>query len=313
MKLAAAVLVALVGLAPTTHVRAAQSDPPPDPLVELASLAPLGRAAADQRRCTGDGAHCIGLAAYVGDVCRTIEATAVEAEIDPHFFARLLWRESLFDASAVSPAGAEGIAQFMPGTAKLRGLADAFNPAEALRASALYLADLTRDYGNIGLAAVAYNGGEARAARFVAEGGRLPLETRAYVHAITGVSAETWREKPPEALDLKLPGADFQSACLAQAANRSLKEFAAGAPVLPWGVVVASGRDRTVAERQAERVLNRHDAILGSAEMSYTRSRRAGMPRAMHFAQVGQQSRGEAEALCGRLRAAGADCMVLKN
>ena len=62
----------------------------------------------------------------------------------------------------------------MPGTAELRGLEDPFNPAEALTASARYLADLARDFGNIGLAAVAYNGGEARAAVFVAAKGAPP-------------------------------------------------------------------------------------------------------------------------------------------
>ena len=125
-------------------------------------------------RCTRDGTACIARSTYIPDVCRTIEAAATAHGIDRGFFARLLWKESLFDAAAVSPAGAEGIAQFMPGTAKLRGLDDAFNPAEALYASAAYLADLGRAYGNLGLAAVAYNGGEARADRFVARRRRPP-------------------------------------------------------------------------------------------------------------------------------------------
>ena len=154
--------------------------------------------------CTPDRAHCVAESTYIPDVCRLIEAAARESGLDRDFFARLLWKESLFDAAAVSPAGAQGIAQFMPETAKLRGLGDAFNPAEALVASARYLSELSRDLGNIGLAAVAYNGGEARAARFIAAEAGLPLETRAYVRAITGHSAETWRDAPPASVDLAL-------------------------------------------------------------------------------------------------------------
>jgi hypothetical protein len=291
-------------------------DPTHDALV-LASVAPLPRAPARKapdRRCTGDGAQCIALASYVPDVCRTIEAVAQANGVDVNFFARLIWKESLFDASAVSPAGAQGIAQFMPGTAKLRGLRDAFNPAAALAASAEYLAELSRNYGNLGLAAAAYNGGEARIERYIAAGGGLPAETRAYVHAITGHSVEVWRDAPPVALDLALDkGAPFQTACVTLAANRGLREFRSAPPVLPWGVILASNRDRAGAERQVSRLKNRHAGVLGGESVNYTRGRRAGMPRALHFAQIGRSSRADAEALCGRLRSDGADCMVLRN
>ncbi len=282
----------------------------------MAAPAPMPRAAAapSDRRCTPDGSHCIGTATYIADVCRVIEATATENGLEPGFFARLLWRESLFDAAAVSPAGAEGIAQFMPGTAKLRGLGDAFNPAEALAASAHYLADLSRTYGNIGLAAAAYNGGEARVDRFMAEKTRLPDETRAYVEAITGHSAEAWRDRPPATVDLALAkDTPFQAACVARAEGRNLRAFPSGPPVQPWGVVVASNRDRDGAERQVGRLQNRYAALLRAEPVSYTRGRRPGMPAKLTFAQVGRQTRADAEALCSRLQAAGADCMVLKN
>jgi soluble lytic murein transglycosylase-like protein len=196
----------------------AGADPAPAPAVArtaapaaLGHLAPRPRAAAAVgRRCTTDRTVCIRRADYVADVCRAIEALARDNAIDEGFFARLLWRESLFDAAAVSPAGAEGIAQFMPGTARARGLADAFNPAEALAASARYLAELSRDYGNIGLAAAAYNGGEARVDRFLAAKDALPAETRAYVVAITGFPVEDWRDAPPDAVPLSLGEGSFQ-------------------------------------------------------------------------------------------------------
>ena len=57
----------------------------------------------------------------VARICRLIEVNAETHDLPKDFFARLIWKESRFDPDAVSPAGAEGIAQFMPGTAKMRG------------------------------------------------------------------------------------------------------------------------------------------------------------------------------------------------
>ena len=70
-------------------------------------------------------------------------------------FVRLIWRESRFNPSAVSPKGAQGIAQFMPGTAGERGLLDPLNPVQALPKSAEFLAELRSQFGNLGLAAAA--------------------------------------------------------------------------------------------------------------------------------------------------------------
>ena len=290
--------------------------PTPAPLAPDSAPRPPARdaAGAQELRCTADRRSCIALRSYIPDVCRVIATAAAENGVDSGFFARLLWRESLFDASAVSPAGALGIAQFIPETASRRGLADPFNPAEALHASARYLADLTRSYGNIGLAAVAYNGGEARAERFIARVGGLAAETRAYVQAITGHTAEIWRDAPPASVDLALAGeGGFETTCVALASARSLREFKTTPALLPWGVIVASNREQDGARRQAERLQNRFAAVLEGEPVSYSRGRRAGMPRSMHFAQIGRNSRAEADALCTRLRAAGGDCMVISN
>ncbi len=308
-----ALLAALAGAVPPAY-----ADPPASRAARAPAdgPAPIARAAARDadRRCTADGAACIAAASYIPDVCRTIEAAARANALDPNFFVRLVWKESLFDAGAVSPAGAQGIAQFMPGTAKLRGLLDPFNPAEALHASARYLADLRRAYGNIGLAAAAYNGGEARAERFIAGQGGLPLETRAYVAAITGHTAQTWRDAPPAPPDLALaPGEPFQAACIAHAATRKLREFPTEDPLLAWGVIVASNASRDGAERQVARLKNRHAGVLGGERIAYARARLPGMPRRLHTAQVGRDSRAEADALCARLKGAGGACIVLKN
>ena len=57
-------------------------------------------------------------------ICRLIEGAAKQHELPVAFFTRLIWRESSFRPHVTSPAGAQGIAQFMPGTANERGLAD---------------------------------------------------------------------------------------------------------------------------------------------------------------------------------------------
>lgn len=257
-------------------------------------------------------AGAVVAAADSSHVCQTIEAAARESALDAGFFARLLWKESLFQTTAVSPAGAQGIAQFMPGTAKLRGLEDAFDPDAAVRVSAAYLAELARTYGNLGLAAAAYNGGEARIERFLDSGGDLPAETRAYVQAITGYSAETWRDSPPAGVDLSLDGESFQPACIALAATRG-KRTARARPVLPWGVVIASNRDLAGAERQVSRLKNRFGGVIRDEPVAYTSGWRPGMSRILHYAQLGRKTRDEAQALCDRLVHAGGDCLVLRN
>jgi soluble lytic murein transglycosylase-like protein len=146
--------------------------------------------------------------------------------LDPGFFARLLWQESRFDPNALSHANAQGIAQFIPSTARLRGLRDPYNPAEAMEYSAEYLGELSRRYGNHGLAAVAYNGGERRADGLVAKTGGLAKETIDYVKIITGLPAETWRDAAPRKHDFRLQkDKPFAQACHELARKRKLSRY----------------------------------------------------------------------------------------
>ncbi len=133
------------------------------------------------------------------EICRTIDTAAAENDLPVDFFTRLIWQESRFNPRAVSRAGARGIAQFMPRTALWRGLNDPFDAVEALRGSADYLRELRNQFGNLGLAAAAYNGGSGRVRNWLDKRGGLPSETRAYVRIITGYSAEDWASPtPPE-------------------------------------------------------------------------------------------------------------------
>ena len=128
----------------------------------------------------------------VGRICDLIETHAGHHGLPKEFFARLIWKESRFDPNAVSPVGAEGIAQFMPGTARMRGLANPFDIEQAIPASAHYLGELKKGFGNLGLAAAAYNAGENRVSRWLASGGFLPLETEDYVLTIMGEPADNF-------------------------------------------------------------------------------------------------------------------------
>jgi hypothetical protein len=130
-------------------------------------------------------------------ICPIIEATARANGLPVQFFTRLIWQESRFRPDEVGPVTrggerAQGIAQFMPGTAVERQLYEPFNPVEALPKSAEFLAELRGEFGNLGLAAAAYNAGPQRVRDFLAGVRDLPAETRNYVRAITGRPVEDW-------------------------------------------------------------------------------------------------------------------------
>jgi soluble lytic murein transglycosylase-like protein len=99
--------------------------------------------------------------------------------------AAQLYQESRFNPFARSPAGAQGIAQFMPGTARAYGLDDPFDATRAIDAQAHLMRDLLRQFGSVPLALAAYNAGPAPVQRC----GCVPAipETQAYVADILGL------------------------------------------------------------------------------------------------------------------------------
>jgi hypothetical protein len=138
--------------------------------------------------------------------CDALKEAAESSDIPVAFFARLLWQESRFQFSEVSPVGAQGVAQFMPGTAAEVGLDDPFDPFKALPASAKFLRKLHNEFGNLGLAAAAYNAGSGRIQKWLSRQGGLPRETRDYVRIITGNAAENWTDESRTiSLRLELP------------------------------------------------------------------------------------------------------------
>lgn len=125
-------------------------------------------------------------------LCRMIEGSARANQLPVGFLTRLVWEESRFRTGLVSPAGARGIAQFMPQTATARGLVDPFVPAAAIEQAAELLADFNRQFGNLGLAAAAYNAGAGRVAQWLRGQATLSTQTRNYVRLVTGRPGEDW-------------------------------------------------------------------------------------------------------------------------
>ncbi|WP_341874485.1 lytic transglycosylase domain-containing protein [Methylobacterium nodulans] len=135
-------------------------------------------------------------AAFFGDKQRMtefIERSAVANGLPAEFLLRLLKQESGLNHQAVSRAGAQGIAQFMPATAGERGLLDPFDPFEAIPKSAELLREYRTRFGSLGLAAAAYNAGPRRVRDWLEGRSVLPKETRDYVTKITGRTADEWR------------------------------------------------------------------------------------------------------------------------
>lgn len=259
---------------------------------------------------------CISQENFARDVCTIIEHYAAANDLPAPFFARLIWRESLFQPDAVSPKGAEGIAQFMPATAKLRGLSNSFDAVASLGKSAEYLSELKLRYGNLGFAAAAYNAGEAGLERFL-ENDWLPYETRDYVLAITAHSVEDWKENPPKSLDLALEkNKPFLDGCVALAKTRNLRDVVVAdeAAWAPWGVQLAAHYQKSRAQRLFLNAVKRLPAPINNEKAVLVRERNGGFgPRRRYAARIGRQTRAEADTLCAAIRKSGGACVVFKN
>jgi transglycosylase-like protein with SLT domain len=134
--------------------------------------------------------------AVLDNLCNTLFSSAQDNDLPVPFFANLLWQESRLRVDDVSKKGAQGIAQFMPKTAVETGLADPFDPMQAIPASARFLQRLRLQFGNLGFVAAAYNAGAHRVIEWLERRASLPRETRDYVVRVTGLSVEAWKTMP---------------------------------------------------------------------------------------------------------------------
>jgi hypothetical protein len=243
-------------------------------------------------------------------VCRLIDNAARADRLPAAFLTRIIWRESSFRASAISPAGAAGIAQFMPQTAQERGLADPFDPEEAIPKAAHLLAELRRRFGTLGSAAAAYNAGPARVASWLRGEGDLPAVTQAYVRFVTRDDGE---------------GADGQPApqtetCLAVTTELrrdhggGIGEEPGLAPLAPWGVQLAGNFSKALALAAFERARGRYAGIVGEARpMMIGRLLRSRGTRPFYQVRLPAASRADAAALCRRIQSAGGACIAMPS
>ena len=259
---------------------------------------------------------CIHEDSFNRDLCAAIDHFARANQLPPEYFARLIWRESTFRPDAISAKGAQGIAQFMPGTAKLRGLEDSYQVLEALRKSAQYLDELRNRFGNLGLAAAAYNAGENGLAAYLTSG-RLPYETRSYVIAITAHTVDEWKDNPPEdaaaPLDKDKP---FLDGCVALAERRTLKEapWRQEGDWAPWGVQLAANADVALVRRMFLDAVQDLPAPLNVEQPLILRQRdRSFGFRPRYAARIGRQTRMEANNVCSQIRKHGGTCLVFRN
>jgi hypothetical protein len=265
-------------------------------------------------------------------ICRLIERAAGENRLPAEFLTRLIWRESSFRAAAVSPAGARGIAQFMPGTAQERGLADPFDPEQAIPKAAHLLADLRRRFGNLGIAAAAYNAGAGRVGEWLRGEGGLPAETRAYVRFVTRSAVEAWTGSPGDAendAESNAAGAEAEKAgeaaasrsCLAAVADLRRGRGGAGegaedgfAALAPWGVQLAGNFSKEIALASFERARQRYADVIGNSRpMIIGRVLRSRGTRKFYQVRLPAPTRQAAQALCGRIRAVGGICLALPS
>jgi len=261
-------------------------------------------------------------------ICLMIESAAAANGLPLEFFARLIWQESSFRPGAVGPMTrsgerAQGIAQFMPRTAAERGLLDPFDPVQALPKSAEFLRELVAEFGNLGLAAAAYNAGPRRVRDWLEGRGSLPAETQRYVEAITGHSTAEWAGASAGEIQRRdqqgaaKPSCGEMMALLRQKPNlyvEQLQQHVSKSASSAWGVQVSAGFSRERVLESYSTIESRHRGSLAGLDpiilQTVLRSRGT---RPFYQVRVGADTRLEADGLCARIRRAGGACLVLRN
>ncbi|QDM17500.1 lytic transglycosylase domain-containing protein [Tardiphaga sp. vice352] len=258
-------------------------------------------------------------------MCLMIESAARANELPLEFFARVIWQESRFQSNAVGPVTrsgqrAQGIAQFMPGTANERRLLDPFDPVQALPKSAEFLSELRAQFGNLGLAAAAYNAGPRRVQEWLDGKGYMPFETRNYVSAITGATVEDWQAAGRNG---RAPERSRSSSCrelmalLQRAPNPFVTQLEARVKLgeaRAWGVQLAAGFNRDRALASYARAMVRLRPLIGDRDPNLhggvLRSRGT---RMFYQVRIGEDTRAAADALCHQIQRIGQACLVLRN
>ena len=255
-------------------------------------------------------------------LCLIVESAARANDLPLEFFTRVIWQESRFQSKALGPPTrtgqrAKGIAQFMPDTARERGLLDPFNPVQALPKAAEFLNELLGRFGSLGLAAAAYNAGPRRVQEWLAGRGSMPQETQDYVLTITGRTLENWVAGGSS--DQKVDS-NPKATCreLAREPNQfvsRLQQSVARASAKPWGVQVATGFNRDQALTMYSNAIKSFNAIVAPQEGSDFQPIlfRARGTSSFYQVRIGADTRREADNLCKKIRLAHGACLVKRR
>ena len=119
-----------------------------------------------------------------GQIVQMVRQAAQKYGIDPNLFQGLVQQESDFNPQCLSSAGAMGLSQLMPGTARALGVTDPYDPGQNLEGGAKYFSQMMKQFGDVKLALAAYNAGPGAVAR--ANGIPDIAETRDYVQKVLG-------------------------------------------------------------------------------------------------------------------------------
>jgi hypothetical protein len=255
-----------------------------------------------------------------------VESAAKANDLPLEFFTHIIWQESHFRAEAVGPITrsgkrAEGIAQFMPGTATERGLLNPFNPVQALPKAAEFLAQLRNQFGNVGLAAAAYNAGPRRLQEWLSGTGGMPAETRNYVLSTTGRSLEDWAAlgKREKSFD-----GETKATCHALVAHfrqqpnefvSQLTQSVTLAIAKPWGIQMATGFNRNQALASYAKAINDLASVIGQqADPTLQPILVKGRGTSSFYqVRIGANTRREAERMCKQIRLARGACLVKRR
>jgi Transglycosylase SLT domain len=209
-----------------------------------------------------------------------------------------------------------GIAQFMPATAQFRGLADPLDPIEALKNSASYLHDLRAQFGNLGLAAAAYNAGPGRVSAWLASKTPLPGETRNYVAIVTGRPVDEWASATPpkiaeSTIPLGVPCAKLANLILPPAAEL---QRVAGPPTPRWGMQLTAGSTENQAWTLYRPIGKRYAALIGNREPVVIARRNINFNNTMRYnIRISDDDKTGLDKLCAKIMSAGGACVVLRN
>ena len=235
-------------------------------------------------------------------ICNALAAAATENNLPANFFTRLIWQESRFDPAAVSRVGAQGVAQFMPATANWRGLSNPFDPLEAIAQSAKLLRDLRREFGNLGLAAAAYNAGSGRVREWLSGRRALPGETSAYVRIITGYSPEQWAGASAGISEVQ---SEKAVPCREIAGLVAPVAPPATKPTPVWGVELVGGPTDETALAAYRRLEQKYATILSGRQTYVVHRGLAQGTMGWAHVRVGADDRASAQKLCADLLRAG--------